>query len=109
MIASQEIVDKAVDFIKEKVSPEKVYLFGSYANGRPNSDSDLDFLIIKSTNLPKHQRTLPLYTLDKSRRINFPIGIDFIIYTPEEFEQKKSSPNSLAGEVARTGKVVYEK
>jgi predicted nucleotidyltransferase len=107
MIASGEIIEKAVDFIKEKIAPDKIYLFGSYAKGNPSENSDLDFFIIKSTNLPKHKRALPLYSLGKTRRIGLPIGIDFIVYTPEEFNLMKENPNSLAGEVARTGKIVY--
>lgn len=109
MIASEEVIKKAVEFIKDKIAPEKIYLFGSYAKGVPSENSDLDFFIIKSTNLPKHQRALPLYSLGKSKKIGFPIGIDFIVYTPEEFSEKKKNPNSLAGEVEKSGKVVYAK
>lgn len=107
MIASKEIIDRAVEFIKEKISPEKIYLFGSYAKGIPTKDSDLDFLIIEETDLPKHKRALPLYSLEKTKKIGYPIGIDFIIYTPEKFERMKKELNSIAGEVLRTGKLIY--
>jgi predicted nucleotidyltransferase len=109
MIASNEIIKKAIEFIKEKIAPEKIYLFGSYAQGNPTENSDLDFLIVKQTNLPKPKRSATLYSLDKTKRIGVPIGIDFIIYTPEEFEKSKIERNSLAGEVTRTGKLVYGK
>ena len=109
MIADQKTINSAVEYIIDKLSPEKIYLFGSYAKGSPSGDSDLDFLIIKKTNLPKHRRALPLYELGKTARIGLPIGVDFIVYTPEEFKQKESDRNSLAGEVLRTGKVVYAK
>lgn len=32
--------------IAENINPEKIYLFGSYANGKPNEDSDLDIAVI---------------------------------------------------------------
>lgn len=31
--------------------PEAIYLFGSYAWGEPNEDSDLDFMVILSSNI----------------------------------------------------------
>jgi|SRR3989339_395479 len=109
MIADEKTIKNSIEFIKDKISPEKIYLFGSYAKGNPTAASDLDFLIIKTTTLPKHKRAWPLYSLDKSKKIGFPIGIDFIVYTPEEFNIQINEPNSLAGEVARTGKLLYER
>jgi predicted nucleotidyltransferase len=109
MIASEKVIEKAVEYIKEKISPDKIYLFGSYANGNPTENSDLDFFIIKETTLPKHKRTTSLYSLEKSKKIGFFIGIDFIVYTPQEFEEQKNEINSIAGEVERTGKLIYAK
>ena len=109
MIASKEIIDRAIEYIKEKIDPEKIYLFGSYARGNPNENSDLDFFIIKRTNLPKIKRTNLLYTLDKTKKIGAPVAIDFIVYTPQELEACKNENNSLASEVLRTGKLIYAK
>lgn len=109
MIASEDVINKAVEFIRDKLSPDKIYLFGSYAKGSPKEDSDLDFLIIRDSDLPRHKRAMPLYSLEKSKRLGIPIGTDFIVYTPNEFEKSKKELNSLAGEVIRTGKLIYEK
>ena len=35
--------------IVEKYQPESIILYGSYAQGSQNSDSDIDLLIIKKT------------------------------------------------------------
>ena len=32
--------------IKANTTPESIYLFGSYANGVPNSDSDIDIYVV---------------------------------------------------------------
>lgn len=109
MIADQKTINKAIEYIKEKISPDKIYLFGSYAAGRQNENSDLDFFIIKDTLEPKAKRAMPLYSIDKTRKIGFPIGIDFVVYTPGEYEIAKKEVNSLAGEIMRTGKLVYER
>lgn len=109
MIADERIIKKAVEYIREKISPEKIYLFGSYAKGNPTENSDLDFFIIKDSDLPRPQRALSLYSLDKSKKIGALIGIDFIVYTPKEYEEKKNELNSIVGEVVRTGKLIYER
>ena len=44
---SQRVIQAAKDTFKEKL--EKVYLFGSYARGDYDEESDIDFLIIADT------------------------------------------------------------
>ena len=44
---SKRVVQSAKDTFKDKL--DKVYLFGSYARGDYNSDSDIDFLIVAKT------------------------------------------------------------
>ena len=44
---TQNQINQVVETIVKNIQPEKVILFGSYANGNPNEDSDLDLLIIK--------------------------------------------------------------
>ena len=42
-------IEKIVRQVADVYQPEKIILFGSYAYGQPNTDSDLDLLIIKKT------------------------------------------------------------
>lgn len=109
MIASQDIVRRAVEFIKSELSPNRIYLFGSYASGNPREDSDMDFLIIKSTDLPRHKRAAPLYSLKKTKAIGAQIPMDFLVYTPEEFMKYKDEINSVVAEAIRNGMLVYER
>jgi len=46
----KEIVSK----IAENNNPEKIILYGSYAKGNGTEDSDLDIIVIKNTDFPKH-------------------------------------------------------
>ena len=44
------IADRLEPYIRalvEKVHPEKIILFGSYAYGQPDADSDVDLLVIR--------------------------------------------------------------
>lgn len=45
MISEQKIKEIAQRLVK-LYNPQAIYLFGSYAWGHPDEDSDLDFLII---------------------------------------------------------------
>jgi len=47
---TQDQINDVVDIIVKNVNPEKVILFGSYAYGEPQEDSDIDILVIKDTN-----------------------------------------------------------
>lgn len=40
------IIEKYLNLIRDKISIEKVYLFGSYASGKYNANSDIDLAII---------------------------------------------------------------
>jgi len=45
-------LDAITKIIAETVPVETIYLFGSYANGVPHKDSDLDLYIVFSDDLP---------------------------------------------------------
>jgi len=89
--------------IIEKYKPDKVILFGSAAQNELKEDSDLDFLIIK--------RETPLYGADRirqlSRMIDRDISVDFLIYRPEEFEERLQMGDPFIKLIAKEGKVLY--
>jgi predicted nucleotidyltransferase len=97
----QEIVDK----ISNNYFPDKIILFGSYAKGNPEVNSDLDLFIIKDSTLPRYKRSIEV------RRLLFGsmIPIDLLIYTPKEIEDQKDKKYSFVREVLNTGRVVYER
>ena len=89
--------------IIEKYKPDKVILFGSAAQNELKEDSDLDFLIIK--------RETPLYGADRirqlSRMIDRDISVDFLIYRPEEFEERLQMGDPFIKLIVKEGKVLY--
>ena len=52
MIENRQIND-IVSRIANYYKPEKIILFGSYARGNFNDNSDLDFILVKDTVAPK--------------------------------------------------------
>ena len=98
-------INDIVSRIAVKFNPDKIILFGSYAAGNPNNDSDLDLLIIKDTDLPKYKRS---FDIQKSL-IGSLVPLDILVYTNKEFEQERKEKHSFLSSAIRTSKVLYER
>ena len=94
----EEIV-RAVKAFKKRASIEKAYLFGSYATGKANAESDVDLILLSSKFKGKtfSERMRGLW-LKWSLRV----PTDFICYTPEEFNRQKKEV-SIAREALLEG------
>ncbi|MGH2523189.1 MAG: nucleotidyltransferase domain-containing protein [Anaerolineales bacterium] len=85
--------------------PDKVILFGSMAHATVNEWSDLDLVIVKDTSQPFLQRLKEVALLCRA-----PVGVDYLVYTPNEFAQMIAEKNPfILEEVLRQGKVLYER
>lgn len=104
MIDSFKIND-VVNSIAYGFNPDKIILFGSYASGNPNNDSDIDLLVIKDTDLPKHKRS---FDIQKSLRGSM-IPIVILVYTQQEFEQEQHNKYSFLSSAIKTSKILYER
>jgi len=84
--------------------PQKIILFGSYANGTPTEESDLDLLVIKDSDSPSRLQNR------KIRRIlsDLRIPIDVIVKTPEEFQTYRDIIGTIIYPANKFGKVIYE-
>ncbi len=102
---TQKQIQKIVDQIVKGYQPEKVILFGSYAAGKPNADSDLDFCIIKKTSAGMLERRREV------RRLFDPYlhPMDVFVFTPVEFNTRKRVFGSLPFIVSTEGKLLYAK
>lgn len=88
------------------LDPEKIILFGSFARGSGNPNSDIDLLIIKRTKKRPTDRVAEVLPLVWG---NIP-HIEPQVMTPDEF--KKSIAENrffITQEILRHGKIIYEK
>ena len=104
MIETSKIND-IVNRIADKFNPDKIILFGSYAVGNPNNDSDLDLLIIKDSYLTKYKRSFDI----QKWLIGSMVPMDILLYTNQEFEEEMKVKNSFLNSAIRTSKVLYER
>jgi len=82
---------------------EKVILFGSLTTGTVGRASDIDLIIIKKTGKGFLERLDEIY-----KRLKPNVGIDILVYTPEEFE-KMSRNNQFIKSALKDGRVLYER
>jgi predicted nucleotidyltransferase len=104
MINNNQIIE-IVDKIVNDYYPDKIILFGSYAHGDFTENSDLDFIIVKDTSIPKHKRGLEV------RRLFYrlPIPMDFKIYTNFEYANEIANQYSFLYSALKGSKVLYER
>ena len=101
---TQEQINEITERIVRSFKPQKIILFGSYANGKPTEESDLDLLIIKDSDFPSRLQNR------KVRKIlsGLKIPVDAIVKTPEEFQTYIDIIGTIIYHANKFGKVIYE-
>jgi len=90
--------------IGRQFGAERIILFGSYADGSPTDDSDIDLLIVAETSLPPNER----YAAVRRLLADVPAAFDIIVKTPEEFNRWRSVVNHVVYFADKYGRVIYE-
>lgn len=98
-------LDYAVKRIKEGCNPEKIVLFGSHARGDATADSDVDLLVVVSTQGSIRQKAIESDTLLSDRRA----PLDLIVRTPEQLEMESRMIGSVIMPALEEGKALYER
>jgi len=98
-------LEKAIKVIIQIANPDKIILFGSHAKGDYQSESDYDLLILKKG--VKKQRALTQKIYLGFKDIGAPV--DIIVTDLKRYEQLKEDSYLIYSEVAKNGKLVYEK
>ena len=91
-----------IDHLREH-SPERIYLFGSWARGEGDELSDVDLVMIMESDRPFLERSLNVMKL-----LPMHLGaIDLMVYTPAEFRQMLLDGNAFAEMLLEEGEVIY--
>jgi predicted nucleotidyltransferase len=108
----EELLEKLVLALKAS-DPYKIILFGSYANGNPDENSDIDLMVILDNNhvSKTYEERLhkKVYIKSLVREINRKMPLDILVYSKEELNIIKEQGNYFIDEVERTGRTLYEK
>ncbi len=100
---SEQTIQQAALLLGEAAKPAQVILFGSYARGDANEESDLDFLVIEAQ---PHDKFTEMVRL---RQVLRPLKVpaDVLVYSPAEISQQQNSCASAVYWALLEGKVLY--
>jgi predicted nucleotidyltransferase len=101
---SPESLQMIVNRLVQGLYPDRIYLFGSQAQGQADESSDVDLLVVVSTSdLPRHRREAFSYDLLWGLKV----PVDVIVLTQAEFQRASRVRTSLASTVQAKGKLLY--
>jgi uncharacterized protein len=99
-----QMIKSIASKIGRKFHPKRIILFGSYANGRPHRDSDVDLLIIFQNKQHK-----PKIYADISQELEPRLlPIDLLIRSTKEIQRRLEIGDSFIKKIVNEGKVLYE-
>ena len=100
----ETIIQDATNRLITAYQPLEIYLFGSYAWGQPDEDSDLDLVVVIDHSEEKsYKRPILGYEALMSMRISN----DLIIYTKKEWDELSCNVTTLAYKIKNQGKRLY--
>ena len=101
------LIARLIAKIVKEYKPQKIVLFGSYAYGKPDEDSDIDLLIVKDTNQRMADRFVEVKRLIYSPDLRVPVSP--LVYTPQELQKRLEMGDDFIKEILSKGKVLYER
>ena len=102
---TESLLAGIVQRIVDKFPAEKIVLFGSYANGAPDRDSDVDLLVVMDSNEPMSQRIRRVTEVAKVRFL----PMDILVRTPTEIDERLAKGDYFIAEILSKGKVLYQR
>jgi len=103
MISKNQISELA-DNISKKFNLKKIIVFGSYAYGKPDINSDLDLCII--TDLGNKRKIDLLRDIRREITLSVQLPIDILVYGDEEFTERSTHQNTLEYKIAKQGLLI---
>lgn len=109
MVDIEELKHEIVERLKP-LDPDRVILFGSYAYGTPNEDSDIDlYVVTKDELIPQSYQEKSNIYLSVSRQIRDlrkKTAIDLLVHTRTMADKFKELNSSFSRELLSKGKVL---
>ncbi len=100
-----EKIKEAVQKIVNAGQPRRVILFGSAARGDTDRNSDVDFLVVTSKEVPSPRRE-SVRIRRALRGLSMPM--DILVISEKRLKELADQPGLIYREALRHGKVVYE-
>jgi predicted nucleotidyltransferase len=100
----EELLDEIANSIKTVHPDSTIILFGSYAKGEQNDDSDLDIcVLVPELTYNRTDMTVDAYG---AIRRDFPLPIDVLLFTRDEFEESAKKKSRMQYKIKNEGVVL---
>ena len=90
------------DELARRFKPQRIVLFGSYAYGRPNRDSDVDLLVVKNYRGPSIRQAVRI-----RQQVTAPFALDLLVRSAAEIRRRVAWNDFFLKEVTDRGIVLY--
>jgi uncharacterized protein len=102
-VVNQELLDRLVAKVVERVQPRRIILFGSAARGQLGPHSDLDLLVVMPDGVHRRRTAQSIYrALD-----GLGIPKDVVVVTESDVRQFSGEPSVVILPALREGKELY--
>ena len=102
---SEDKIQEATKRLVEAYDPVAIYLFGSYAWGEPNEDSDLDLFVVVSDD---YKVAFSTYKIGNRALWNMGFSKDLIVSNESDFRTWSNHPSTLQHKIQKEGIKLYE-
>ncbi len=91
--------------INQVSNVNSIYLFGSYAYGEPDEDSDLDICVVTNDTSKRKIEIMKLIRKSIAKVATMPI--DLLVYYSEEFNERAKLDSTMENEILLQGVKIY--
>jgi predicted nucleotidyltransferase len=102
----QTEINDIIDGILSSVPATEIYLFGSFAQGTEQADSDFDFYVVIPDNFEMREIEAT-WAISRGLRGKRKRGIDMLVGKQSKFDRRKNYLYSIENEVKETGVRLY--
>lgn len=95
------VFDNIVNQLCSDYNPVKIILFGSQSKGTATHKSDIDLCVIMNSNNKRQSLADMYYNIDSDK------PIDFLLYTPSEWDACIADSSSFAYKINREGVMLH--
>jgi len=98
-------LDILKDLIIKTIPVGKIFLFGSYADGKPDADSDLDIYVVMSDKA-EIKEIDAMKLIRKAIRKKKTMPVDIVVGKEKKFNRRKSSV-TIESQIEKNGILLY--
>lgn len=102
----QATIEEVKNRLVKTYDPIAIYLFGSYAWGKPDENSDLDLLVV----IDDFKKSWYEDIVEGHKALGrLKVSKDLLLYTKKQFDEVSKDNTSFGYEIVKRGKKIYAK